>query len=121
MANASTNETVIAQGVKVEGDFHSSGNVVIDGEVTGSIQTASALRIGETAKIHADMTAQTAVVSGQVQGNIRVADRLEILETADINGDIDAKTLSVVPGAKINGRISMGGGVKPAAPEEGEE
>lgn len=115
MAASSNGETIIAQGVKVEGDFASQGNVSIDGEVTGSIQTAAALRIGEMAKIHADVTAESAVIAGQVQGNIRVANRLELMETAEVHGDLEAKIVSVAPGAVINGRMTMGGGVKAEA------
>jgi len=102
-------ETIIAQGVKVEGDFDSKGSVSIDGEVTGSVRTAQALRVGEAARIHADVSAQTAVIAGEVRGNLRVADRLELLETANIQGDIEAQVFSVAPGARVNGRVNMGG------------
>ncbi len=109
MASSSGQETIIAQGVKVEGDFTSSGDVVIDGEVTGSIQTAASLRVGETAHIHADVSASSAVVAGEIQGNVRIAERLELLESSIVHGDVDCQTLSVAPGAKINGRLTMGG------------
>jgi cytoskeletal protein CcmA (bactofilin family) len=109
MAHSGDRETIIAQGVKVEGDFSSDGSVSIDGEVTGSVQTAQALRVGDTARIKADVAADSAVIAGEVQGNIRVTNALEILDTARVHGDIDAAVLSVASGAKINGRISMGG------------
>ena len=102
-------ETIIAQGVKVEGDFSSQGSVSIDGEVTGSVRTEQALRVGETARIHADVTADTAVIAGEVRGNMHVTDRLELLETANIQGDIEAKVFSVAAGARVNGRVNMGG------------
>lgn len=108
MAASSGQETVIAQGVKVEGDFTSSGDVIIDGEVTGTIQTASSLRVGESAKIHADVGAATAIVAGEIQGNLRVEDRLELLESSIIHGDVECRVLSVAPGATINGRLTMG-------------
>jgi cytoskeletal protein CcmA (bactofilin family) len=109
MAYSADKETIIAQGVRVEGDFTSSGSVSIDGEVTGSVQTAQALRVGDTAKIHANVTADSAVVAGEIKGDIKIGNTLEILETAVIEGDVDANVLSVAAGAKINGRITMGG------------
>lgn len=117
--SAASNETIIAEGVKVDGDFASQGDVVIDGELTGSIEAAQSLRVGETAVIQADVGAGSAIVAGQIQGNIRVADRLELLETSVIHGDVEAKILSVAPGAKVNGRISMGG--SPTEPNFQEE
>ena len=101
-------DTIIATGVRLEGDFSSKGDVVIDGEVTGTVHTDSSLRIGETARIQADVSALSAVVAGEVQGNIRISDRLELLETSRVHGDIEAQVLSIAPGAEVNGRITMG-------------
>ena len=106
---AATEETVIAQGVRMEGDFVSQGDVLIEGEVNGNIQTASDLRVGTAAKIRADVTAKNAVVAGEIRGNLMVAGRLEILETAKIIGDITATILSVGAGAQLNGKITMDG------------
>jgi cytoskeletal protein CcmA (bactofilin family) len=107
-AQAISNETIIAQGVKVEGDFHSQGDVVIDGEVTGSIETAQSLTIGEKARIHANVTAKSAVVAGEVKGNLHAAERLELLATSVVEGDVETANLSVACGAMINGKIIMG-------------
>ena len=103
-------ETIIAPGVRVEGDFTSQGFVLIDGEVIGSVKTESDLDVGERAKISADVTAANAHVSGMVKGNIIVGEKLVVASTAHISGDITAKTLVVEQGAIINGRISMGEG-----------
>ncbi|MBU0646525.1 polymer-forming cytoskeletal protein [Patescibacteria group bacterium] len=105
--SASQNETIIAEGVKMDGDFVSQGHVVIDGDVTGSVQTSQSLRVGETAKIHADISAGSAVIAGEVEGNVRVVDRLDITETAMIHGDVETQVLSVAAGAQLNGRVTM--------------
>lgn len=109
MANNHQQETIIAQGVKVEGDFVSQGDVAIDGEVSGTIRTAGALRVGETAVIQANVSAQSAVVAGRLEGNLQVEERLELLESSHVEGDVQARVLSVAAGAQVNGRISMGG------------
>ncbi len=116
------NQTIIAQGVKVEGDFHSDGDVIIDGEVSGSLLTKKALRVGESARIQADVVAASAVVAGEVKGNISAEERLELLATSVVHGDIDTSLISVAPGAQINGRISMSEAkAAPQKPEESEE
>lgn len=109
MAKNNGQETVIALGVRVEGDFVSQGDVLIEGEVAGNIQTASDLRIGDQAKIRADVLAQNAIVSGEIRGNITVAGKLELTPSAKIIGDISADVLSVAAGAQINGKVTMDG------------
>jgi cytoskeletal protein CcmA (bactofilin family) len=103
-------ETIIAQGVKVEGDFHSQGDVVIDGEVSGSVETAQALRVGDRAIIRANVSAANAVIAGTVEGNLRVSGMLEILASARVEGDVETQTISIAPGATMNGRLSMTSG-----------
>ena len=105
--NTLQNETIIAEGVKLDGDFVSQGSVVIDGEVTGSVQTEETLKVGENAKIHADIIARSAVVAGEIQGNIKITESLEILATAFIHGDVETDVLSVSTGARLNGRVIM--------------
>lgn len=101
----------------MDGDFVSQGHVVIDGEVTGSVQTGESLRVGETAKIHADIAAGSAVIAGEVQGNVRVAERLDVTESAFIHGDVETQVLSVAAGARLNGRVTM----NQAGSEKGED
>ncbi|MBN1585284.1 polymer-forming cytoskeletal protein [Candidatus Uhrbacteria bacterium] len=100
-------ETVIAASVRVEGDFASQGNVLIEGTVEGSLRTERNLRVGERANISADVFAANASVAGEITGNITVSERLELEPTARIHGDIRTKSLVVANGAMVEGRISM--------------
>lgn len=101
-------ETVIAASVKLEGDFQSQGNVLIEGVVEGSLKTERDLRVGERARIAADVHAANATVAGEVRGNIVVAERLELEPTARVHGDVRTKVLVVASGATINGKLAMG-------------
>lgn len=107
MPNQNMGETIIAQGVRVEGDFRSQGDVIIDGEVAGSVETQSALTVGETARIHADVKAKSAVIAGEIVGNIFAAEMLELLATSHVKGDVVTGRISVAAGARINGKVSM--------------
>ncbi len=101
-------ETIIAASVKLEGDFVSQGNVLIEGVVEGSLKTERDLRVGERATIAADVSAANAVVAGEVRGNLTVAERLELEPTARVYGDVKTKVLIVASGASVNGKITMG-------------
>ncbi len=107
-------ETVISASVKVEGDFVSQGNVLIEGEVEGSLKTEKDLRVGEHARIAADVGASSATVAGEVRGNIDVSGRLELEPTAKVYGDVKTADLIVSSGAVVNGKIIMGNGLEDA-------
>lgn len=100
--------TVIARGVKVEGEFISQGDVTIEGDVYGTLATTGLLIVGPESKIRANVQAGDAVISGVVEGNIVVAKRLEIKASAKLLGDVSAETLSIEAGAELNGRLSVG-------------
>ncbi len=100
-------DTIIAQGVRVEGDFNSKGNIIIEGVVIGSVKTNNNLHVGERAKISASISAKDAFVAGEVQGNIKVKEKLELAPTSKIYGDIEARVLIVNAGAIMNGKCAM--------------
>ncbi len=100
-------ETIVGPSVKVEGDFVSEGNIIIEGQVTGKIKTSKQLRVEEGAKVVADVTADSAVVSGEVRGNMRLATTLELMPTAKVFGDVATKTLIVSAGAILQGHTLM--------------
>jgi cytoskeletal protein CcmA (bactofilin family) len=106
--NGNDAETIIAASVKVEGEFVSQGNVLIEGEVQGSLKTEKNLRVGERARISADVSAASVSVAGEIRGNITASERLDLDPTARIFGDIRTKVLAVSPGATVSGRVTMG-------------
>jgi len=104
---AESDDTVIGHSIKIEGDLVSNGSIVVEGEVVGSLKTEQTLRVGERAKVVAEIKAKEAFISGKVNGNVSVQGKLELSETAEVNGDIQAQTLSIAAGAVFNGRSSM--------------
>lgn len=100
-------ETVVGPSVKVQGDFVSQGNIVIEGQVKGSIKTDKNLRVEEGAQIDAEVTAESALLAGEVRGNIHILGTAELTPTAKLYGDIEAKTLIVAAGAILHGRVIM--------------
>ena len=101
-------ETIIGESIKVKGNFHGEGNIIIEGVVDGSVKTNNFLLIGTKAKIAASVEAKDAKVAGVVSGNVKVSGYLEIKASAKITGDVSADQLSIEKGAIINGNIVMG-------------
>jgi len=111
MAKGTGPETIIAFGVRLEGDLVAEGDLVIEGEVHGTIKTKGDLRIGDQALVEANIEASNAVVSGEIRGNILVHGKLELFPSSKMTGDLVTDVLAIGPGAQVNGNISMGGEV----------
>lgn len=100
-------ETVIGPSVKVEGDFVTEGNMIIEGTVCGSIKTSKNLKIGPQAKVFANLSAANALIAGEVQGNINISGKMELAASAKIFGDIKVGSLNMATGAILNGKCQM--------------
>lgn len=114
-AGALSQETIIARGVRVEGEFTSPGNVLIEGEVQGHVTIKGVLTVGTEAKLKADVSANEAIVSGLIEGNVNVIKRLELKASAKVMGDVTCETASIEAGAVLNGKVSIGTPVKSSA------
>lgn len=115
LAQTDNATTIIGPNIKVEGDFIGEGNITVDGSVVGTLKTTKDVRIGESAKLQADVTAHNAVVSGEIRGNVKIYGNLELTKTARIIGDIQTSVFSVETGAYIKGKCETG--IEEAVPE----
>jgi len=100
-------DTIIGPSVKVDGNFKSNGNILIEGIVQGSIKTKSNLTIGQDAKIKAEVETNNLYLSGEIRGNVKVLEKAELKSSARVLGNLETKLLSVEEGAIINGKCTM--------------
>ncbi len=108
--------TIIAHGVRVEGDFTSKGDVQIEGEVQGHVETSGMLTVGPQAKLAADVRAESAVIAGSLEGNLTVTSHLDLKATAKVVGDVQCETASIESGAALIGKVAIGTTSAPKSP-----
>jgi cytoskeletal protein CcmA (bactofilin family) len=99
-------ETIIGASIKVKGNFHGQGNIVIEGMLEGSLKTDANIFIGEKARVIANVEAKDLVINGEIKGNIKVKGYLSLGGTAKINGDIQYGEISIEKGAAVNGQLT---------------
>src|SRR5665811_1220052 len=78
-------ETIIGASVKVKGNFHGQGNIVIEGALEGSLKTNANIFIGEKAKVIANVESQDLVVNGEIKGNVKAKNFLSLGKTATVS------------------------------------
>lgn len=100
--SGSNEETVIAEGLKIEGKVTADGLVRVNGKVLGDLHCAS-LIISDRAQITGTVVAQSVVVDGLVEGPIRGED-VVLKSQAHVTGDIHHTSLTIEKGAVFDGR-----------------
>ncbi len=104
--------------VSVTGDIVTSGQLHIDGTVTGDVRCGS-LSQGETGAVHGNIFAGEARLAGLVDGAVE-AGTLALEPSARVTGDVLYEALSIATGAEVDGRFrrrKAGGAQGEAAPE----
>ena len=95
--------------ILVRGDVVSTGDLVIDGQVQGTIELGDhSLTIGPSAEVIADLAAKVVTVSGSVVGNVMGAARVELKATAKVEGDVSAPTFVMEEGATLKEKVDTG-------------
>ena len=100
-------ETIIGASIKVKGNFQGQGNIIIEGNLEGSLRTDANIFIGDRAKVIANVESKDIIVNGEVRGNIKAKNYLAIGGTAKIIGDVQYSEISIEKGAVINGQLLM--------------
>lgn len=113
-------ETVIGASVKIKGNLNSKGNIIVRGQLTGTIKTEADVIIESTAKIFGSIQGNNILIAGDVNGNISCFQKLELTASAKLLGDIETRDLIIALGAIFNGKCAMGQNVK-QLPNEVEE
>ena len=102
-------ENVVGRSCIVHGDLIADGAFRVEGAVEGSVESKSAVVVGESATVTGKIRAADVVVAGKVHGNVQCSGHLEILGTGSIQGDIEVASLRIETGGVFAGVSLMGG------------
>ncbi len=108
MAIGESGAAVIGKSVQIRGEVKGSEDLLVDGQVEGTITlTESRLTIGPNAKLAAHVSARDVVVLGTLNGNITATGRIELRQGSDLIGDISASRLSIEENAVFKGKVDL--------------
>jgi cytoskeletal protein CcmA (bactofilin family) len=101
---------LLSRGVSIKGSVKFLNELLIDGEVEGTIDSTGTLTIGEHARIRGEIRAKSVKLRGTVEGNIFVTERCELQAGCTLRGDIEAPRLMVDENATFCGSARIGTG-----------
>lgn len=98
---------LIAKGTKITGDLSSDGDLRIDGEIIGNLETKGRLVIGASGRIEGDIRCKSSEIAGVHKGKLIVGELLSLKGSSNVTGEISCGKLSIEPGAFFDGTCSM--------------
>src|SRR5256712_8344896 len=99
---------LLSRGVSIKGSVKFRDELLIDGEVEGTINSTGTLTIEQHASIRGEVRAKSVKVRGMVQGNIFATERCELLAGCTLRGDIEAPRFVVDENATFLGSAKVG-------------
>jgi cytoskeletal protein CcmA (bactofilin family) len=98
---------LLSSGVSIKGSVKFLTELLIDGEVEGTIDSPGILTIGKQARIKGEIKAKSVTVLGTVEGNISATERCELQAGCTLRGDIEAPRLVVDENATFFGSAKV--------------
>ena len=86
---------LLSRGVSIKGSVKFLNELLLEGEVEGTIVSTGTLTIGEQARVRGEIRTKSVNVRGTVEGNIFVTERCELHANCTVRGDIEAPRLVV--------------------------
>ncbi len=98
---------MIGPKTRIKGELTGEENVVVEGNVEGSIKIARDLTVGPGGAVKATVNAQSIVVAGELLGDCNATQRVQIEASGRLTGNIRAPRVVIVEGATFRGNSDM--------------
>lgn len=116
---APAGSATIGKAVMIKGQIFSREDLVIDGEVEGTVEAQDhRVTVGPNGKVQASVRAREIVVLGSIHGNVEAADKIDIRKDARLIGDIKTARIVIEDGAYFKGSIDIVKETKRDKPKE---
>jgi cytoskeletal protein CcmA (bactofilin family) len=105
-----TFESILGEGMIIDGRLKISGSALIHGTVTGNIEPEPkapmvVVGVGEAGRVHGNITADQVMIAGHVLGDVRAKSRVELMATAVVEGNLRYGALIIDEGARLVGQM----------------
>ena len=104
---ASDRASILGPTLRFKGELSAGEDLVINGQVEGTVGPAPKVTIGTEAHVKAAVTADVIVVEGRVEGDLKAQVSITVRPKANVRGNLEAPLINIAEGAIFNGGITM--------------
>jgi cytoskeletal protein CcmA (bactofilin family) len=103
-------DSILGEGMVIEGRLKVSGSALIHGVVTGNIEADPkadlvVIGVGDSGSVHGNVIAHQVMVGGRVYGDVIASLRVELMSNAVVEGNLRYGALVIDEGAQVMGRM----------------
>ena len=99
--------SILGPTLRFKGELSTAEDLVIHGQVEGTIGPAPRVTIGPEAQVKASVNADVIIVEGQVEGDLKAGVSITVRPKASVRGNLEAPVINIAEGASFNGGIKM--------------
>jgi cytoskeletal protein CcmA (bactofilin family) len=99
--------SILGPTLRFKGELSTAEDLVIHGQVEGTIGPAPRVTIGPEAQVKASVNADVIIVEGQVEGDLKAGVSITVRPKASVRGNLEAPVINIAEGATFNGGIKM--------------
>jgi len=97
----------IGAAMHIKGEIRSGEELLVDGDVEGTMESQSLLTVGPSGKVKANIRAREVVIFGSVRGDVEVSEKIAIRGQGSLIGNIKGAGIVIDDGAYFKGSIDI--------------
>jgi len=99
--------SILGPSLRFKGELTAAEDLLIEGQVIGSIKHSRRLTIGRNGHVKAQIEGHIVSIAGTVEGDVQAQTSVAVMESGRLIGDVRAPSVSIVDGADFNGNVIM--------------
>ena len=105
-----TFDSILGEGMVIDGRLLVSGSALIHGVVTGNIEASQSaalvvIGVGDSDNVQGNISADQVMIGGRVMGDVMGRSRVELMSNAVVEGNLTYGSLVIDEGARVFGRM----------------
>ena len=99
--------SILGPEMKIDGDIHVNGDLLIYGEVNGSIRSKGTINSAKGSIVKGNISSKNATIHGIVEGNLNIEQKAILGKGSHLEGNLQASIITIEEGAKFDGMCHM--------------
>jgi cytoskeletal protein CcmA (bactofilin family) len=99
--------SILPPSLKFKGELIADEDLLIQGQIEGSIKHTQRVTIGKAGKVKANISAQVIKIEGTVWGDVHAERSVAVESSGNLRGSIHAPSVSLIEGSRFNGTVDM--------------